>query len=247
MHHPTISIITVCRNAGRFIERTIESVVSQTYPHIEYIVIDGASTDGTVEIIRRHEAGVSYWSSEPDQSHFDAMNKGLRHCTGDYVLFMNAGDRIRAPDMLERVMQDSGNADLIYAQAVYIDEAGNTRPWHKRTPPPEELNKKSFLNGMVICHHCMIVRRAIAPEFRLTPWKVSNDIEWAIRVMDGVKNVHFCDEVFCLYLEGGISNKQRRQALIERFDICRQHFGLWPTILEQIKIAIQAIRRKSIS
>jgi glycosyltransferase involved in cell wall biosynthesis len=247
MDKPKISIITVSFNAEKYIERTIKSVICQTYPNIEYIVIDGASKDGTIDIVKKYESEIDYFLSEPDKSHFDAMNKGLAKATGDYVLYMNAGDRIKNETSLEEMMEGSDMADFIYSKSMYIDEEGNQRPWHKKTPPPDKINVKSFINGMVVCHHCIIVKREIAPFFNLEPWKVSNDLDWAIRIMKKVKTVHFYDDIFCLYLEGGISAKQRNKAAKERFDITRLHFGLFPTILEQFKITFQIIKRGDLS
>ncbi len=244
---PKISIITISYAAEEFIERTIKSILAQSYPNIEYIIIDGNSKDGTVGIIKQYEEHVNYWISEPDESHFDAMNKGLAKATGDYVLFMNAGDIIHQENSLAAAMKNSKGADLIYSRAEYITEEGQRRPWHKKTPLPSQLNARSFLNGMVICHHCMIVKRTLTPPYKLEPWKVSNDIEWAIRVMKNVKTTHFWDDVFCLYLEGGISATNRFKAVKERFDIAALHFGWMPAILEQVKISFQLIRRGTLS
>ena len=87
-----ITFITVCYNAIDTLEKTILSIINQTYPNIEYIIIDGASTDGTVDIIKKYEHKLSYWISEPDKGIYDAMNKGLKRATGDYINFMNADD-----------------------------------------------------------------------------------------------------------------------------------------------------------
>lgn len=240
---PKVSIITISFNAEEFIERTIKSIITQSYPNIEYIIIDGASKDNTTKIIKQYEKHIDLWISEPDKSHFDAMNKGLERATGDYVLFMNAGDKISHKDSLQKMMNKANNADLVYSRAEYIDEEGNRRPWHKKTPLPSEINTKSFRNGMVVCHHCMIVKRQITPLYKLEPWKVSNDIEWAIRVMKNVKTVHFWDDIFCLYLEGGISAANRFDAVKERFSISVLHFGWFFTILEQFKLLFQLIKR----
>ncbi|MDR1380203.1 MAG: glycosyltransferase, partial [Tannerella sp.] len=91
-HPPVFSIITVTFNAGKVLEQTILSVVNQSYPGIEYIVIDGNSSDNTKEIIEQYASGISCRVSEPDRGLYDAMNKGLRLATGDYVWFLNAGD-----------------------------------------------------------------------------------------------------------------------------------------------------------
>ena len=95
---PTFSIITITYNAVRLVEQTLLNVLSQSYPNIEYIVIDGGSTDGTVDIIKRYESGLAYWVSEPDKGIYDAMNKGLQKATGDYVWFINAGDSLCSSD-----------------------------------------------------------------------------------------------------------------------------------------------------
>ncbi len=246
-NHPKISIITVCRNAAPFLERTIRSVLEQRYKPIEYILIDGASSDGTVDLIKKYEHELNYWSSEPDKSHFDAMNKGLDRATGTYVLFMNAGDKIANAHALKNMMEGHAGADLIYARALYTDEFHATRPWHKETPLPGVLTDRSFLNGMVICHHCMIVKRALAPAYRLGPWKIANDIDWAVRVMKQVRTKHFYDGIFCLYLEGGLSAKHRLRAVLERFRICVEHFGWLPTLWQQVKILWSVAKRRSIA
>ena len=101
---PTFSIITITYNAVRLVEQTLLNVLSQSYPNIEYIVIDGGSTDGTVDIIRRYESGLAYWVSEPDKGIYDAMNKGLQKATGDYVWFINAGDTLCSSDTVQSVV-----------------------------------------------------------------------------------------------------------------------------------------------
>jgi len=102
---PLISVITVTYNSASLLEETLKSIRSQTYPHIEHIIIDGASTDDTPEVIRRYEDIVARWVSEPDEGIYDAMNKGLKLFSGDYVWFINSGDRIYRPDTVEKMVQ----------------------------------------------------------------------------------------------------------------------------------------------
>ena len=244
---PKVSIVTISFNAEKFIERTIQSVIKQSYSNIEYIVIDGNSTDNTVNIIKQYESQIDFWMSEPDKSLYDAMNKGLEKATGEYVLFMNAGDKIHEENSLQEIMEGHNNTDLIYAKAEHINKEGVRRPWHKKTPKPSKLKATSFLNGMVICHHCIIVKKTIALSYKLHPWKVSNDIEWAIRVMKKTKTIHYWDETFCLYLEGGLSAKNRITAVKERFNIAVLHFGWRLAVLAQIKIFFRIIQRGRIS
>ena len=101
---PTFSVITVCRNAQHTIEDTLQSVITQSYHHVEYIVIDGNSTDGTLSIIRRYQERIAHVVSEPDRGLYDAMNKGLRLATGDYVCFLNAGDCFHEDDTLQQMV-----------------------------------------------------------------------------------------------------------------------------------------------
>ena len=123
---PTFSIITITYNAVRLVEQTLLNVLSQSYPNIEYIVIDGGSTDGTVDIIRRYESGLAYWVSEPDKGIYDAMNKGLQKATGDYVWFINAGDTLCSSDTVQSVVsrwqKRKALPDIIYGETNIVDE-----------------------------------------------------------------------------------------------------------------------------
>lgn len=246
MHQPKVSVITVCYNAEKLIERTIQSVISQTYPLVEYIIVDGKSKDGTVDIIRKYESKISKWSSEPDKSLYDAMNKGLKAATGDYVWFVNAGDKIFDTQTLEKIMQEAAGKDFIYGNVIRVDESGNQRGWHKKIPSSENLSPESFLNGMVICHQSMLVKRKIAPEFSLT-WKLANDIDWTIRVLKKAESRQYVPVPFSYFLEGGLSANNRWRAVKERFTVTRNHFGLFPVLMEQFKIGMQILRRGSIS
>lgn len=123
-----ISIVTVCYNAADQIEKTIQSVVGQTYPNIEYLVIDGGSTDGTTDIIRKYADKISYWKSEPDDGIYDAMNKGICAATGDYINFMNAGDYFSSDSVISEVVkQINPTKDIIYGDSTMIDYKGRLK------------------------------------------------------------------------------------------------------------------------
>lgn len=116
---PLISIITVSYNAISTIEKTICSVLAQTYSNIEYIIIDGGSTDGTVEVIKKYNDKLTYWVSEPDKGIYDAMNKGIDRMTGDWVNFMNSGDLFYSSDVIEKiVLTVSQSTEIAYGDTM---------------------------------------------------------------------------------------------------------------------------------
>ena len=115
-----ISVVTVCYNAADSIEQTMLSVLGQSYPDIEYIVIDGGSTDGTVDIIKKYTDRLAYWVSEPDKGIYDAMNKGIAAATGSYINFMNSGDSFYDNRVVEAVVPylSSDMEAVIYGNAA---------------------------------------------------------------------------------------------------------------------------------
>lgn len=113
-----ITVVTVCYNAVETIERTLLSVLGQTYPNIEYIIIDGGSTDGTVDIIKKYADRLAYWVSEPDKGIYDAMNKGILRATGDYINFMNAGDLYVSPTTISDLFKHHTDEEILYGNII---------------------------------------------------------------------------------------------------------------------------------
>ena len=189
---PTFSIITITYNAERWLERTILSVLSQSYPNIEYILIDGASKDKTVEIIKQYESGIASWISEPDKGLYDAMNKGLKRATGDYVWFVNAGDSLYTSDTVQGVasliQKKKVLPDIIYGDTILIDEEGKSLG-KRRLKAPDKLTWKKFRMGMLVCHQSFITKRTIAPLYDLT-YRYSADFDWCIRCMKQAKRIY---------------------------------------------------------
>ena len=110
-----ISVVTVCYNSVDTIEETMLSVLNQTYSDVEYIIIDGGSTDGTVDIIKKYADRIAYWVSEPDNSIYDAMNKGIAVATGDYINFMNSGDSFASKDSISNVLTNiKEDIDIVF-------------------------------------------------------------------------------------------------------------------------------------
>ena len=230
---PTFSIITITYNAERWLERTMLSVLSQSYPYIEYIVIDGASKDGTVDIIQRYAAGVAYWVSEPDKGLYDAMNKGLRRATGDYVWFLNAGDTLYTADTVQRIVASLKKSvslpDVIYGETRIVD--ADERPLGmRRLKAPKRLTWKSFRMGMLVCHQSFIARRAITPEYD-TGYRLTADYDWCIRCLKQARRAHNTRLILSNYLEEGLSSVNRKASLKERYAIMCHYYGTVPTAL----------------
>lgn len=247
MNLAKVSIITVTYNAAQELESTIKSVINQTYINKEYIIIDGASTDGTVQTIKKYESSINKWISEPDSGLYHAMNKGISYATGDYLWFINAGDIIPTNTVLQQIMELADNRDFLYGNAVKINKQGQERQWYKKQPLETEISYKSFINGMVICHQAMMVKRILAENYEWDSWKIVCDLEWTIRTLKRCKTFKATNLLWCKFQDGGVSDKKRKQALVERFKLSFRYFGIWPTLIQHIKIVIAAIRRGSIS
>lgn len=245
---PKISIITICYNAGESIEKTIQSVINQSYPNIEYIIIDGLSKDNTLEIVHRYKEHITTIVSEKDKGIYDAMNKGLQQATGDYIWYMHADDQIHDKETLTNAFQQHNYEDFVYGKTLMINEQGNERSLEARKPHPNDkaLSWKTLRNGMVIGHQSMLVKRAIAPLYDLD-YPLCGDLDWSIRCLKASKSVRDTGIYLSRFAEGGISTVNRRASLKERFAILKKHFGLIATSWQHILIVFAALKRGSIS
>lgn len=242
---PTVfTIITVNYNGAALLEGTIESVRRQTYPHIEYWVIDGGSTDGSVDLIRRYAADLPglHWMSEPDRGLYDAMNKGLRRATGDFVWFLNGGDHLHAADTVEKVAAlVTTETDVLYGETLLVDEArrpAGTMSELSTRRLPARLRWRDYLGGMLVVHQSFIARRAPAPEY--ANGNLCADYDWCIRILKKSReNVH-TGLILTDYLMGGLSKQRHRQSLRDRFAVMRRHFGWLPTLLAHVRIVLRA-------
>ena len=149
---PLITVVTVVSNGEKTLEQTIQSVVNQTYANVEYIIIDGASTDGTLDIIKKYEDKIDYWQSEPDKGIYDAMNKGIGLATGEWINFMNAGDCFCNKNVLSNIfiMRNVSIFDIVYGNP--IDSNGKSIKQYA----PTKLNL--FLARMV-CHQAIFAKK----------------------------------------------------------------------------------------
>ena len=235
MFKPKLTVITIVYNNVRHIERTLQSVINQTYTNLEYIVVDGLSTDGTLDVIHQHKDKIAILISEKDKGIYDAMNKGLALATGDYVIFMNSGDTFYAPDTVKQVFAATHDADIYYGETEMMDEAGNNLG-RRRHQAPEQFTWKDFKYGMSISHQAVYIKRSLAQPYN-TKYQLSADIDWILQAAKKAKKIVNVNRYVAKYLVGGMSKKKHKQSLIERFDIMREHYGLVPTLFNHAVIA----------
>jgi glycosyltransferase involved in cell wall biosynthesis len=240
IHRMLFSVITVTYNAAEVLERTILSVLSQSYPQLEYIIIDGNSSDGTKEIIEQYAAGLSYRVSEPDRGLYDAMNKGLRKATGDYVWFLNAGDVLANSNTvkdLAAVAERNGMPDILYGETDLMDMQGKIIA-ARRLKAPQTLTWKSFRMGMLVCHQAFITKRSIAPAYDLQ-YRFSSDFDWCIRCMKAAKTIVNSRLRVAGYLYEGLTAANRKASLKERYSIMCKYYGAFATNLLHVWFAVR--------
>jgi len=240
---PLFSIITCTYNAERTLERTLQSVAEQHFQDKELIIIDGASKDGTLGTARKYK--FTKLISEADRGLYDAMNKGIKAASGDYLIFLNAGDSFHSPTTLEDVAEKlKGNEDVIYGQTALVDDDGKFIGMRHHSAP-EHLDWTSFKNGMLVCHQAFWVKREIAlkTDYDLS-YRYSADVDWCIRIMKDSDVLMNTGLTLIDYLNEGMTTANRKASLKERFNIMKKHYGLPTTVARHIWFAIRAIDRK---
>lgn len=224
---PLITIITVTYNADRYLSQTIESIISQTYKHIEYIIIDGGSTDKTLDIIKKYEKYISFWTSEPDDGIYDAMNKGISKATGEYIAFINADDWLES-DAVKLVANASKDGDIGYIygdlnqirddKLIGVHVADLSR--HKQNTP--------------IGHQALWVKSDILKDMPFDMrYRIMSDYDSMVRLIkSGVSHRYIPKSLANFRKEGfsDISNPDK-----ERFLIQYRHFGIMTAIISFIK------------
>ncbi|WP_189477529.1 glycosyltransferase family 2 protein [Halioglobus pacificus] len=173
---PTLSIVIVTFNAGGDIERTLDSVFSQNYQDYEVVLIDGASTDGTIESLENYSSRLDYCISEPDEGIYDAMNKGIAAARGDYLQFLNAGDCFSSECALDTVFSSPVSLlpPIIYGGITIFDETGPSSMLC-----PYEFTEEQLLQfgTRVVCHQALFVRRAWVPLYD-TRYRFKAELNW---------------------------------------------------------------------
>lgn len=254
-----ITYVTITYNAAGVLQRTLDSVLSQDYPDITHLIIDGASTDGTLKMVddyigRSNAADNGHRiqvMSEPDEGIYDAMNKGLRSLDGDYVCFLNAGDFLPAADTVSKIVGyislaagEENMPAVLYGDTDIVDGEGRFLH-HRRLSPPENLSWKSFRQGMLVCHQAFYARAdfAIATPYDMQ-YRYSADVDWCIRVMKAAakENVPLLNlkMVVANYTQEGQTTLHHRESLLERYRVMERHYGRIQTFLLHCWFAIRA-------
>lgn len=244
-NEPLISIITVCRNAADVITPTLDSVAAQSFSDFEFIIVDGDSTDSTIDIINSHPVRVDRLVSEPDEGIYDAMNKGRDIASGAYLMFLNAGDSLHSPDTLQAIADAASLGDspgIIYGDTVIV-AADRTPLAPRHLKVPENLTLRSFADGMTVCHQAFIPLRKITSPFD-TRYRLSADYDWCIRCLQRSRLNRLVPLILVDYLHSGESTRHRRRSLAERFRIMCFYYGTLPTIWRHIKFIPRRLRRR---
>ena len=243
---PLFSIITICYNAAETIERTLESVDCQTFGDYEHLIVDGASTDKTVDMVIARANPRRRLISERDNGLYDAMNKGIVNTSGKYLIFLNAGDKFHDSGILDAIAEtisSNGSPGIVYGQTDIVDNNGcRTGPRHLSAP--STLTFRSFASGMLVCHQAFVALRRIAPKFD-TGYRFSADYKWCVECLKNSRcNVGLTDTVFIDYLNEGVTTKNRIPSLIERFKIMSFYYGFLPTVFRHAGFVFRALKRR---
>ncbi|WP_193768996.1 glycosyltransferase family 2 protein [Metasolibacillus meyeri] len=234
---PKISIITACYNAEKTIEQTIQSVINQTYDNIEYIIVDGASTDGTMQIVKKYEEQIDIIISESDEGIYDAFNKGIKVSTGDFINFMNADDYFSTESIVQEVanhLYEKPNTLMLHGDVKAFDEF--TGHWHYRGEP---LIYKDFEAGKMCPHQSVFAHRKLFEEFGFFDinYKILADIDFTIKCFQKYgERIDYVPIEIALFRLGGISNalSHERKMHTEHALIRFKHFSCIPDYLKNM-------------
>ena len=218
---PLVSVITVVRNAADDVARTIEGVLAQSYENLEYIVVDGGSDDGTLDVIRRYDDRIDYWVSERDSGIYDAMNKGVALVTDPdaFIIFANAADKLYSPEALERAVVHAGDADLVYGKMRLTD--GEESGVMGREVAVSDLARET------LCHPATLMRRRVFDTVGRfdTSYKIAADYDLIVRCFQHPVKSRFVDEIISEMQMGGTSEDRFMLSCSERKKVVRERFG----------------------
>lgn len=255
------TIVTCTYNAAAVLQRTLDSVLSQKYTDVEHLILDGLSKDDTVRMAleyktRSENSGNDHEVvviSEKDGGLYDAMNKGIRHATGDYIVFLNAGDTFPDSATLDTIASSIGDGEqlpgVLYGDTNIVDMDHHFLR-HRRLTPPKRLTWRSFKLGMLVCHQAFYARTDLAKEtlYNNEDYRFSADVDWCIRIMKLCAKRHLAlrnvNAVIVDYLDGGMTNKNHNASLKERFHVMAKHYGYVQTVFLHLYFVLRSVVKR---
>ncbi|MET4560713.1 glycosyltransferase involved in cell wall biosynthesis [Lysinibacillus parviboronicapiens] len=236
---PKISIITACYNAENTIEQTIQSVLGQTYENIEYIIVDGASTDGTMEIVEKYRDKIDVVVSESDKGVYDAFNKGVGLATGDFINFMNADDYFSTNAIIERIalyLVNHSHVMLLHGNVKAIDEI--TGHWHYRG---QSLSLRDFEKGQMCPHQSVFTRRELFNEFEgfNLAYKILADVDFTIKTFKKYEEyIEYVPIEVAHFRLGGLSSSLQHEKNMH-YENAIIHFNHFGNIPDYVKYSLE--------
>lgn len=209
MRGPKVSIITVVFNGEKFLDQAIQSVAAQSYEPIEYIVVDGGSTDTSLSIIECRQDVIDRWVSEPDEGIYDAMNKGIRLATGEYLFFLNADDFFSGPEVVERMVGRLADGEAGYCGMVRMVDAEGRGLYTMRTVPDDPF--------AYLMHQGFLYKRELHMAFGYynVTFRVNGDYDFYLRLLKGGQRLIYGDDVICHMRVGGVSGTMGYLSAVE--------------------------------
>ena len=247
-----ISVITVCYNAAATIEQTILSVLNQTYQDIEFIIVDGNSTDGTIDIVKKYQDKIAHWISEPDTGIYEAMNKGIDLASGDYVYFLGADDSLFDKHAMEKISRHlrETKPEVLCGKIYVVDDVFCTRTQRKTGRP---LTVEEVYSGQIAPHQGMFVQAELIRKYRFNElYKIAGDYDLFLRLNKDGCRIQYVNNVVAYYSNGGVGASRNMPRVYECLDSIGSHlpeeyvrkYKQTEGIGERIRIHLDRIVRK---
>lgn len=246
---PLISVITVVLNSHQYIEDTMQSVINQTYDNVEYIVIDGGSTDGTLDIIRKYDPFIDYWTSKPDNGIYYAMNLGIDLASGDWINFINSADKFFDVHAIEQILSKNlSNADIVYGNSEIRYEG------FKRIKRARSI--ENIWKGMPFCHSSVLCKTPLLRKTLFdTSYKLSSDFNFFYKAFISKRNFLYYDGIVCSISASGLTDLDRRTAIKENWQCVAIHshnlkihfYYIFQVIICSIQVITKAILGKRLT